>query len=109
MQLPRTVNEEVGFLLRIMDELGDILRVRLKKRKLLKLKVGKSIGKALTEEEKVRMLEVAKSARSPHIYPAIMLRSKRRHTGCRTQTAHLGPDKPKAKLPDCRREQDGGR
>ena len=70
---PKTVNEEVGFLLRIMDELGDILRVRLKKRKLLKLKVGKSIGKAYTEEEKVRMLEVAKSARSPHIYPAIML------------------------------------
>src|SRR5271170_5187310 len=56
-----------------MDELGDILRVRLKKRKLLKLKVGKPIGKAYTEEEKVRMLEVAKSARSPHIYPAIML------------------------------------
>jgi integrase len=70
---PKTVNEEVGFLLRIMDELGDILRVRLKKRKLLKLKVGKSIGKAYSEEEKVRMLEVAKSARSPHIYPAIML------------------------------------
>jgi integrase len=70
---PKTVNEEVGFLLRILDELGDILRVRLRKRKLLKLKVGKSIGKAYTEEEKLRMLEEAKSARSPHIYPAIML------------------------------------
>jgi hypothetical protein len=30
---PKTVNEEVGFLLRIMDELGDILRVRLIKAK----------------------------------------------------------------------------
>jgi integrase len=70
---PKTINEEVGFLLRILDELGDILRVRLRKRKLLKLKIGKSIGKAYTEEEKLRMLEAAKKARSPHIYPAIML------------------------------------
>jgi len=63
----------VGFLLGILDELGDILRVRLRKRKLLKLKVGKPIGKAYTDEEKVRMLDQAKKARSPHIYPAIML------------------------------------
>ncbi len=70
---PKTINEEVGFLLRIMDEVGDILRVRLRKRKLLKLKVGKSIGKAYSEEEKLRMLKAAKEARSPHIYPAIML------------------------------------
>ena len=46
---------------------------RLRKRKLLKLKVGKSIGKAYTDEEKLRMLDAAKQARSPHIYPAIML------------------------------------
>jgi len=70
---PKTINEEVGFLLRILDELGDILRVRLRKRKLLKLKVGKPIGKAYTDEEKTRMLDQAKKARSPHIFPAIML------------------------------------
>jgi integrase len=70
---PKTVNEEVGFLLRILDELGDILRVRLRKRKMLKLKVGKPIGKAYTDQEKTRMLDQARKARSPHIYPAIVL------------------------------------
>jgi hypothetical protein len=30
---PKTVNEEVGFLLRVLGDLGDLLRVRLKKRR----------------------------------------------------------------------------
>jgi len=70
---PKTVNDEVGFLLRILGDQGDLLRLRLKKRKLLKLKVGKPIGKAYTAEEKERMLVEARKGRSPHIYPAIML------------------------------------
>lgn len=70
---PKTINDEVGFLLRVMGDPGDLLRLRLKKRKLLKLKVGKPIGKAYTEAEKERMLDEARKARSPHIYPAIML------------------------------------
>jgi integrase len=70
---PKTVNDEVGFLLRILGDQGDLLRLRLKKRKLLKLKVGKPIGKAYTAEEKERMLAEARKGRSPHIYPAIML------------------------------------
>ena len=36
---PKTINEEVGFLLRILGEPGDILRIRLRKKKMLKLKV----------------------------------------------------------------------
>ncbi len=70
---PKTINEEVGFLLRVLDELGDLLRVRLRKRKMLKLRVGKSIGKAYSDSEKSRMLAEAKRARSPHIYPAMVL------------------------------------
>ena len=70
---PKTVNEEVGFLLRIMGDLGDVLRVRLKKKKKLKLKVRNNIGKAYTEEEKERMLAQAANARSPHIYLALTL------------------------------------
>ena len=34
---PKTVNEEVGFLLRLLGDMGDLLRVRLRKKKLLKL------------------------------------------------------------------------
>ena len=43
---PKSINEEVGFLLRIMDIAGDVLRVRLHKKKILKLKTGTPIGKA---------------------------------------------------------------
>jgi hypothetical protein len=32
---PKTVNEEVGFLLRILEEPGDVIRVRLRKMKML--------------------------------------------------------------------------
>ena len=70
---PKTINEEVGFLLRILGEPGDILRVRLRKKKMLKLKVRNRIGKAYTEEEKQRMLHEAAKARSPHIYLALTL------------------------------------
>jgi integrase len=70
---PKTINEEVGFLLRVLGEPGDIIRARLRKKKMLKLKVRKLIGKAYSEEEKQRMLEEAAKARSPHIYLALTL------------------------------------
>jgi integrase len=70
---PKSINEEVGFLLRMMDIAGDVLRVRLHKKKILKLKTGTPIGKAYGPEEKARLVENAKEAQSPHIYPALML------------------------------------
>jgi integrase len=70
---PKTVNDEVGFLLRVMEDAGDLLRVRLKKKHLLKLKVRNTVGKAYSDQEKASMLECAREARSPHIYPALML------------------------------------
>jgi integrase len=70
---PKTINEEVGFLLRILGEAGDVIRARLRKKKMLKLRVRKNFGKAYTEEEKRRMLEEAAKARSPHIYLALTL------------------------------------
>jgi integrase len=70
---PKTINEEVGFLLRILGEPGDSIRARLRKRKMLKLKVRNTIGKAYSDDEKKRMLEEARRARSPHIYLALTL------------------------------------
>jgi integrase len=70
---PKTINEEIGFLLRILGEPGDIIRARLRKRRMLKLKVRNTIGKAYSEEEKGRMLQEARKARSPHIYLALTL------------------------------------
>ncbi len=56
-----------------MDDAGDLLRIRLKKKHLLKLKVRKTVGKAYTDHDKAKLLEAARSARSPHIYPALVL------------------------------------
>jgi integrase len=70
---PKTINEEVGFLLRILGDSGELLRARLRKQKHLKLKVRNSIGKAYTSNEKDRLLAAAQKGRSPHIYLALML------------------------------------
>jgi integrase len=70
---PKSINEEIGFLLRLMNDAGDMLRLRLRKKKLLKLRVRRTVGKAYTAEEKARMLQEAKAARSPLIYPALVL------------------------------------
>jgi integrase len=70
---PKTINEEVGFLLRILGEPGDMMRARLRKKKMLKLKVRKQLGRAYSEDEKKRMLEEAAKAGSPHIYLALTL------------------------------------
>ena len=70
---PKTINEEVGFLLRLLGDQGDGIRARLRRRKALKLATGKQVGKAYTPEEKERLLAEAKAARSPAIYPALML------------------------------------
>jgi hypothetical protein len=70
---PKTINEEVVFLLRLLGEAGDVIRVRLRRRKALKLAVRRGPGKAYTPEEKAAMLTAAKAARSRAIYPALML------------------------------------
>jgi integrase len=70
---PKTINEEVGFLLRILGEAGDVIRVRLRRRKTLKLAVRHQVGKAYKPAEKEALLAAAKTARSPAIYPALML------------------------------------
>jgi integrase len=70
---PKTINEEVGFLLRLLGEAGEPIRARLRRQKALKLAIRDKVGKAYTPEEKARLLEQARKARSPVIYPALML------------------------------------
>jgi integrase len=78
---PKTINEEVGVLLRIMGERGELIRARLKKDKLLKLKVPKHAAKVFSPEEKEQLIEAARGAKSPTIYPALMLAT---NTGMRS-------------------------
>jgi integrase len=75
---PKSVNEEVTFLLRLLGDAGDALRIRLRRDKALKLKVAQNVGRAYTEEEKTKMLALAKDSSgrksgSPAIYPALAL------------------------------------
>ena len=70
---PKSVNEEVSFLIRLLDDQGDALRVRLKRKKLLKIASRPRTSKAFEEDEKAALLTAAKGRRSPAIYPALML------------------------------------
>lgn len=69
----KTINEEVRFLLKMLGDPGELIRARLKKKKQLKLAVGRRIGKAFDSEETERLIERAKLSRSSHMYPAFML------------------------------------
>jgi len=70
---PKSINEEVRFLLKMLGDPGDVIRAHLQKTKQLKLTVHKSIGKAFNSEETESLATKAKSSRSPHMYPAFML------------------------------------
>jgi integrase len=79
---PKTINEEVGFLLRLLPVAhAGAIRAQLKQQKKLKLKVPKRVGKAYTEEEKVALVTNTKAAkRSKGIYFVTMLAQ---HAGLR--------------------------
>jgi hypothetical protein len=57
---PKSINEEVRFLLKMVGDPGELIRARLKKKKQLKLAVGKRIGKAFDSDETERLIERAK-------------------------------------------------
>jgi hypothetical protein len=59
---PKTINEEVGFLLRLLPVAhAGAIRAQLKRQKKLKLKINKRIGKAYTPEEKGKLIEASQA------------------------------------------------
>ena len=70
---PKSINEEVGFLIRLLGDQGDILRLKLRRKKQLKLATRDRVARAFSTVEKTALLEAAKLRRSPAIYPALML------------------------------------
>jgi integrase len=70
---PKSINEECGFLLRLLGEQGDYLRAKLRRKRALKLPLPPPIGKAFSEEDKQALLAEAKKRRSPSIYPALCI------------------------------------
>jgi hypothetical protein len=86
---PKTINEEVGFLLRLLGETGDVIRARLRREKTLKLAVRQRVGRAYTPEEKDRLLAAAQTARSPAIY-SVDASSQCRNARCRDSGVAVG-------------------
>ncbi len=70
---PKSINEEVRFLLTMMGEPGDVIRVRLRKKKRLKLPGRRKIGKAYEPDETQKMGQLARRSRSPHIHLALTM------------------------------------
>jgi integrase len=85
---PKSINEEVGFLLRLLNERGDAIRYKMRRGKTLRLKLPTSIAKAYDPTEKAALLRSANvgasqspegamhklaGTRSPFIKPALSL------------------------------------
>jgi len=70
---PKSINEEVRFLLTLLGDSGELIRARLRKKKKLKLPARRKIGKAYEPEETHRLRDRSKDSRSPHIRLALAL------------------------------------
>jgi integrase len=71
---PKSINEEVRFLLKMLgNPSGDLIRGLLKEKKMLKLAVEKDVGKAFDTAESSGLELRARKSHSPHMYPAYML------------------------------------
>jgi integrase len=88
---PKSINEEVGFLLRMLEDHGDMLRATMKRRRTLKLEVGPSVARAFTEAEKAAMLTEAKrrmrhpnGSRNTYTALVLALHAGLRDKECRT-------------------------
>ncbi len=81
-----SINSEVMFALRVMGEIGDAVRAKLRREKRLRLPVDNKTGKALDSSQEEALLAAAqvpevpkgekmdqKATKSPMIFPAIML------------------------------------
>lgn len=77
---PKSINEEVRFLVKMLGDPGEIVRAQLRKEKQLKLKVRTTIGKAFDASETSKLSNEVEKSKSPHIYMAFMLA---RNTGLR--------------------------
>jgi hypothetical protein len=67
----KSVNEAVRFLLTMMEQQGDVIRARLRKKKKLKIPARRRIGKAFEADETHRMRQLSKKSRLPIIYLAL--------------------------------------
>ncbi|MDZ4798874.1 MAG: hypothetical protein SGI92_11980 [Bryobacteraceae bacterium] len=60
---PKSINEETGFLLRILEDQGDVIRARMRRNRTLKLKVRTRVSKAYSPEERAALIAAARRRR----------------------------------------------
>lgn len=70
---PKSINEEVRFLLKMLGDPGEIVRAQLRKKHQLKLSVQNRIGKAFDSCETDKLCAETIKSKSPHIHVAFML------------------------------------
>jgi integrase len=70
---PKSINEEINFLVRLLGEKGDQIRSKMRREKTLRLKLKESVGKAYDTDQKAALLVGAGSSHSPFIKPALAL------------------------------------
>ena len=70
---PKSINDEVIYLLRILGERGEVLRARLRKNRSLKLTVTSRPGRAFTEQERDALDLAATKSRSHRFRLALAL------------------------------------
>ena len=70
---PKSINEEVRFLLKMLGDPGEIIRAQLRKKHQLKLSVQNRIGKAFDSGETDKLCAETIKSKSPHIHVAFML------------------------------------
>jgi len=86
---PKSINEEVRFLLKMVGDPGEIVRAQLRKQKQLKLKVRTTIGKAFDTSETNKVSPSWKIEKSAHLH-GIHARAECRPERHRDQDAYLG-------------------
>jgi integrase len=70
---PKSINEETGFLLRVLGEQGDVIRAKMRRERKLKLKVRGQVAKAYSPDERAALIEASRKRRLPCMHTALML------------------------------------
>jgi len=91
---PKSINEETGFLLRMLGEQGDFLRAKLRRQRASKLAVRSQVARAFTSEEKAALLAAAKRLALSSDLPVAHAGAARRDAGRRDTQPSIGPSGP---------------
>ena len=106
---PKTINEEVGFLLRLLGDAGDVIRARLRRQKSLKLAVRTRAREGVYTRREDRTTGGGPRGAVPGDLPGANAGTQRRYAGCGDSRSSVGPTGPIQSIPHDWRQQNRGR